>query len=90
MYNECIREKERFICICAEIAEIDTDKIFLDDSPYNSNLDSLRLIELLVTLESEFDIEFQDEELTIDNYAKLSDLYEKLMLKIGEKENEKD
>jgi len=67
--------KKKFISVAASIAELPAKKIMLNDSPYNSNLDSLRLIELLVKLESEFDIEFEDEELAIGNYETLNDLY---------------
>ena len=67
--------KKKFITIAARVAELPPKKILLGDSPYNSNLDSLKLIELLVNLESEFVIEFEDEELAIGNYETLNDLY---------------
>ena len=76
--------KENFIAIVAQVAELERDKILLEDSPYNSNLDSLSLVELLVTIEREFEIEFDDEELFIGNYKTLNDLCEVVIKKVEE------
>ena len=82
--------KKKFISVAAGVAELKPDKILLDDSPYNSNLDSLKLIELLVTLENEFGIEFEDEELAIGNYETLGGLYDTVIKKTGAKHGKKN
>ncbi|OMD17358.1 hypothetical protein BJP50_16210 [Paenibacillus odorifer] len=49
----------------------------------NQGLDSIKTIELIVNLEVEFDIEFDDKDLVIDNFLSISKICSLLTGKYG-------
>lgn len=49
---------------------------YLDLEPLNQNIDSLSFVQLLVQIEQEFDIIFDDEYLNMDNFQTYSSLCE--------------
>lgn len=52
-----------------ELDEVQIEKINIDSDLLELGLDSLNAIEVIVNLESEFDIEVEDEDLMIDNLS---------------------
>lgn len=50
------------------------------------NLDSIEFLTLIIYLEDEFEIEFADDELIINNYEKISDLINKVKEKCDNNE----
>lgn len=65
-----------YICGLRPNIDINNNDEFLD---YRGlNLDSIEFLTLIIYLEDEFEIEFADEELIINNYEKISDLINKV------------
>ncbi|MCI8963531.1 MAG: acyl carrier protein [Eubacterium sp.] len=52
-----------------ELDEVQIEKINIDSDLLELGLDSLNAIEVIVNLESEFDMEVEDEDLMIDNLS---------------------
>ncbi|WP_164744510.1 acyl carrier protein [Paenibacillus xylaniclasticus] len=71
--------------ILAKINKVLNKEISVD---YNSNLideglDSIKCIDLIVHLEMEFDIEFDDEDLVIENFSTIHKISKQLTDKYG-------
>ena len=67
-----ITELVQTACACTENIELET--------PIGEiSLDSLSFIELIVSIEEEFEIQFEDEDLNIRDYATVGDLFDKVV-----------
>jgi len=64
--------KEKIKEIMASVLNIEIDKISDNSSPDTIEAwDSLKQMDLIISIEEEFNIEFSDEELVVDTYAGL-------------------
>lgn len=54
---------------------LETTDVNIDDSLVSLGFDSLRIVELIVYLEDEFDITFNDSDLVSTNFTTVNDLY---------------
>lgn len=61
--------KEKLINVIDEVTEgaYSTEEILKEDYEKKGMLDSLQIVELVVKLENEFDIEIDDEDLSMEN-----------------------
>jgi acyl carrier protein len=66
--------KEKIIEIIRECCALTEDNITPDTELKDLSLDSLSFVEFIVKLESEFNIEFEDEQLNIRDYATVRDI----------------
>lgn len=66
--------KRRFLKIVNQCCEVRHKRLTLKTKPADLTLDSLSFIALIVELEHEFNIEFDDENLDIRKYADLESL----------------
>ena len=80
-----IQEKiENIICeILGKDVKIDYDANLM----YDYNMDSIQIMNVVVELENQFDIEFELEELDIENLVHFSRLVEQVQKLIGEEKN---
>jgi acyl carrier protein len=62
---------------------LENDKITEVDDLTSLGLDSIRSIELIVDLEADFDITFEDSELLLDNFKTIEKIEEMIHLKKG-------
>ncbi len=70
MEEERMLEKiKEIVGTVLELDEVQIEKINIDSDLLELGLDSLNAIEVIVNLESEFDIEVEDEDLMIDNLS---------------------
>ncbi|KEI98764.1 hypothetical protein N496_03930 [Clostridium botulinum A2B3 87] len=75
--------------ILKENLEIESDlsDIDLDQHLIELGLDSIYFIQLIVAFESEFDIQFDEEELDMENFSTINNIINYLNVKIKKKEN---
>lgn len=70
MEEERMLEKiKEIVGTVLELDEVQIEKINIDSDLLELGLDSLNAIEVIVNLESEFDMEVEDEDLMIDNLS---------------------
>jgi acyl carrier protein len=76
------------------VAEIMVERLFLTVKPEDIKddesltlkygIDSVRLFDMVVGMEDDFDVSFEDEELTLENFDSLSRIVSSLSEKMGE------
>lgn len=67
-------DKERVIRYVSDACALTEPDIRAETELSALSLDSLSFVELIVNLESEFEIEFEDEELNIYDYSTVDDI----------------
>lgn len=73
-----LKETLKSIVECGDI-----DEITLDSDLKNYSLDSIAFITLVVALENEFQVEFDDEDLSVNRFQTFQNLVDYIMLKLG-------
>lgn len=68
----CLDVKEKVKSIVADQLEIDIDKLTMETTFEEIDADSLDIVELVMTLEEEFELEISDEE--IENIKSVGDV----------------
>jgi acyl carrier protein len=77
--------KERIITMIKDACALAESNINEKTKLSEISLDSLSFIQLIVNLEDEFDIQFEDEELNIYDFKTVNDLVDIVEEKINEK-----
>ena len=67
--KECLRD-----ALGSELVYLDISRIQSSDSLIKLGLDSLNVIKLIVAIEDAFGIEFEDEDISIDNWSSIDSI----------------
>lgn len=86
MSNELERRVVNIIKENLDQPELVTE-INLDDNLENYGFNSIKFIKIIVDLENEFAIEFDEEELNVTTFATLKDVVDCIMKKVEQTEN---
>ncbi|WP_193774752.1 acyl carrier protein [Vallitalea guaymasensis] len=79
--------EQRFKDVLISTLEEDSaiiDNIKLEDSLVDYDMNSISFIKIVVALEKEFDIEFDDEQLNAEQFATFEDIVNNIASKINE------
>lgn len=79
--------EQRFKDVLKSTLEEDSaiiDNIKLEDSLVDYDMNSISFIKIVVALEKEFDIEFDDEQLNAEQFATFEDIVNNIASKINE------
>ncbi len=76
MNRETIQEKIKVILSSDQFCEIDKDITL--DTKVTSVFNSIMFIKFIVAIEQELDIEFEDEDLAVENVDVFSDIVERI------------
>ena len=82
---EDLIDQIRKIAVDRLFLSIAPEELIVDESLTDSyGIDSVRLFDMVVGLEDDFEISFADQELKIENFDTINDIAKKVAEKIGE------